>query len=65
MTNLSTLLKNLFETASIAIDKISDAKEAVAFAILANETVSGNCANLPQVTGSSQPTMLGKITPVP
>jgi anhydro-N-acetylmuramic acid kinase len=65
MTNLSALLKSLFETTSIVIDEISDAKEAVAFAILANETVSGNCANLPQVTGSSQPTMLGKITPVP
>ena len=65
IANLSTLLKNLFETASIAIDEISDAKEAVAFAILANETVSGNCANLPQVTGASQPTILGKITLVP
>ena len=65
MTNLSALLKSLFETTSIVIDEISDAKEAVAFAILANETVSGNCANLPQVTGSSQPTILGKITPVP
>lgn len=39
----------------------SDAKEAICFAVLANETISGNAANLPQVTGASRPTILGKI----
>ncbi|MCL5268605.1 MAG: anhydro-N-acetylmuramic acid kinase [Bacteroidetes bacterium] len=39
----------------------SDAKEAICFAVLANETISGNPANLPQVTGASKRTVLGKI----
>jgi anhydro-N-acetylmuramic acid kinase len=46
------------------IDEIglsSDAKEAVCFAVLANETISGNCANVPKTTGASKPTILGKI----
>ena len=41
----------------------SEAKEAVAFAILANELVSGNPANIPAVTGASRATLLGKIVP--
>ncbi len=36
-------------------------KEAVCFAILANETIAGNCSNLPNVTGSKSKTVLGKI----
>ncbi len=39
----------------------TDAKEAICFAILANETVSGNTSNLKQVTGASMNTVLGKI----
>ena len=39
----------------------SDAKEAVCFAILANETISGSPANLPGVTGASRATVLGSI----
>jgi len=39
----------------------SDAKEAICFAVLANETVSGNPSNIPRVTGASEPTILGKI----
>jgi anhydro-N-acetylmuramic acid kinase len=39
----------------------SDAKEAVAFAILANELVSGNAGNLTGVTGASHRVPLGKI----
>lgn len=41
----------------------ADAKEAVAFAILANELVSGNPANLPRVTGAKRRVPLGKIVP--
>lgn len=40
----------------------SDAKEAVAFAILANETISGLANNLPRVTGASHPVVMGKIS---
>lgn len=39
----------------------SDAKEAIAFAILANETLSGNSSNVPSVTGAKRATILGKI----
>jgi anhydro-N-acetylmuramic acid kinase len=39
-----------------------DAKEAIAFAILANETMLGNPSNLPSVTGASRLVPLGKIT---
>lgn len=59
------LLRELFSPATI---KLTDdygipscAKEAVSFAILANETLSGNPSNLPAVTGASQRSILGKI----
>ena len=38
-----------------------DAKEALCFAILANETISGNNSNIPNVTGATRGTVLGKI----
>lgn len=39
-----------------------DAKEAIAFAILASDRVDGIPTNLPSVTGAHRSTMLGKIT---
>ncbi|MBI3194210.1 MAG: anhydro-N-acetylmuramic acid kinase [Ignavibacteriae bacterium] len=39
----------------------SDSKEAVAFAILANEMISGNPSNVPTATGAKRRTALGKI----
>ena len=38
-----------------------DAKEAIAFAILANEAVHGNCSNVPNATGASCGKILGKF----
>lgn len=41
----------------------SDGKEAVAFAVLANEAIHGQPASLPSVTGAAHPVVLGKIIP--
>ena len=41
----------------------SDAKEALAFAILANETICGNPCNVPSATGAKESVVLGKIIP--
>ncbi len=38
-----------------------DAKEAIAFAILARETLEGRSANLPSATGARRPAVLGKL----
>jgi anhydro-N-acetylmuramic acid kinase len=38
-----------------------EAKEALAFAVLANELISGNFTNLPSVTGAQKTVPLGKI----
>lgn len=46
------------------IDEIglsSDAKEAICFAVLANETIHGNPSNIPKTTGASRATILGQI----
>jgi len=39
----------------------SDAKEAVLFAVLANETISEHASNVPRATGAKRPVILGKI----
>ncbi len=39
----------------------SDSKEAVCFAVLANETVAGNPANVPRATGARSASVLGTI----
>jgi len=40
-----------------------EAKEAMAYAILANESILGRASNLPRATGASHPRPLGKIVP--
>lgn len=41
----------------------ADAREAIAFGILGNETICGTPSNVPRATGASHPVVLGKITP--
>lgn len=41
----------------------TDAREAIAFAILGNECIMGTPANVPHATGAEKRVVLGKITP--
>ena len=50
-------VRNLGEVSEIS----PESKEAVAFAILANEAIHGHAAGLPAVTGASRPVVLGKL----
>ena len=63
MEHLETLFQPIPLLSIDSIGFSSDAKEAIAFAILANEAVHGHPTNLPQVTGASQPMVLGTFSP--
>jgi len=58
-------LRDYFRPASVrtveSVGFSSDAKEAICFALLANETISENPSNVPRVTGATRPVILGKI----
>ena len=65
-----TLVRMLFERIGIgelcALEDFgmdSSAKEPLAFAIMAHETLLGKPSNVPSVTGATRPTVLGKIVP--
>lgn len=64
-TLMSILRQGLPEIPVLTLEALgfsSDAKEAVAFAILANEALCGRTNNLPGVTGARAPVIMGKIS---
>lgn len=64
-THLMDLLREVLPELAVApIDDLgvsAEAKEALCFAVLANETVMGRSGNLPSATGAHHPAVLGKI----
>ena len=63
MERLRDLLPTCDVVSSESIGLGVEAKEAVAFAVLAYETWHGRPSNLPAATGARHPTVLGSITP--
>ena len=63
---LVELLKGLFgKIPVVLIDEFgmpAEAREALCFAVLANETLAGNPSNIPAATGAVYPAILGKIS---
>lgn len=52
-------------TTQEALGYNSDAKEAVAFAVMGNETLHRRPSNVPSATGAAHSVILGNITPAP
>jgi anhydro-N-acetylmuramic acid kinase len=61
MGDLKKLLSGVEFRASNDFNIDTDAKEAIAFAVLAHETYHGRPANLPSATGARHPAILGKL----
>jgi len=62
MRHLSELLAPIPVGSSAALGIDPEAKEAIAFAVLANQTLFGLPGNVPAVTGARGPRVLGKIS---
>lgn len=65
MDRLRYNLPNLIVKRQEDIGLSSDAKEAIAFAILGNQTIHRRPSNLISATGAKMPMILGNITPNP
>lgn len=63
MAQLQERLPALRVERSEAMNVHSDAKEAIAFALLGYETLRGRAANVPRATGARRPVPLGSIAP--
>ena len=61
MAELATALAPVPVRSLAEVGLDPDAKEAVAFAVLANETLFGRAGNVPGATGAAGPRVLGKI----
>ncbi|HSW49258.1 MAG TPA: anhydro-N-acetylmuramic acid kinase [Bryobacteraceae bacterium] len=64
-SHLEALLPGVAIATSSDFGIDSDAKEAIAFAILGYETWRGRPSNLPSATGARRTVILGSITPAP
>ena len=62
MRHLAELLAPVPVATSAALGVDPEAKEAIAFAVLANQTLFGPPGNVPAVTGAAGPRVLGKIS---
>jgi anhydro-N-acetylmuramic acid kinase len=62
VTRLKALLPQLEVLRSDDLGIPADAKEAIGFAILANETFNLHAGNVPSATGARHPVVLGKVT---
>jgi len=62
MRHLGELLDPIPVATTAALGVDPKAKEAIAFAVLANETLFGRPGNVPGVTGAAGPRVLGKIS---
>ncbi|MEA2735330.1 MAG: anhydro-N-acetylmuramic acid kinase, partial [Humisphaera sp.] len=65
MTQLRAQLGDVPVRTTDELGVSSDAKEAIAFALLGAATLDGVPANIPRVTGAKRPVVLGSITPRP
>jgi anhydro-N-acetylmuramic acid kinase len=63
MTHLEQLFRPATVTTTDGFGIPPDAKEAVAFAVLAHETLAGRPGNLPSATGAEHPAILGTVVP--
>lgn len=62
MRHLAQLLAPAPVDSTAAVGMDPKAKEAIAFAVLANETLFGHPGNVPRATGALGPRILGKVT---
>jgi anhydro-N-acetylmuramic acid kinase len=62
MRHLAELLAPIPVATSTPLGVDPEAKEAIAFAVLANQTLFGAPGNIPAVTGATGPRVLGKIS---
>jgi anhydro-N-acetylmuramic acid kinase len=62
MRHLKELLAPIRVESSAALGVDPEAKEAISFAVLANQTLFGEAGNIPAVTGAVGPRVLGKLS---
>ena len=62
MAHLRALLPDCRVMTNEDLGLDGNAKEAVAFALLADETIFASCNNAPGATGARHPVVMGKIS---